>query len=217
MIQDENGLLVSEIWPDTTDEYKVANRGDSMANSARADHLFGLLNHPMKINLTPFVTVDGYVRHPSPLMPKDWCETDSPTDQCLPFYIAGTIEQKIEMRYRIKKANWRTGNGDLVSPIFAAIITHNTFMLNIFLAAQVLIFKLPVRWSDSKHNFELSANSSGDVLNWFHAVAYGASSWVRKLVTKDWLKKKIADYFADEPNSIWLVDLYNQAIDKIYV
>lgn len=213
---DKDRLLVSEIWPEyegPSDSFS-ANRGDSMANTSRCEHLFQILKSSA-IALDQFITYKGYVRHPSEHMPLDWRETDSPSDQCLPFYIAANTFKKDEMFARIKKAGWKTGNGDLVSPIFFAVLKDSTWMLNLALVGQLAIFKLPIRWSDSKHSLELSANSSADVLNWFHASCM-ASPWVRKLVSKDWIKEKITAYFKDEPNSSWLVELYKQAIDIVY-
>ncbi len=119
------------------------------------------------------------------------------------------------MSRRIASNGWRTGNGDLVSLIFFAILADCTWLLNLALVGQLGIFKLPIRWSDSKHNLELSANSSADVLNWFHA-SIQASPWVRKLVSASWLMGKIKDYFKDEPNNQWVIDSYEQVVILYY-
>lgn len=208
---DEYGVLVSEIWPDTGDGW-AANRGDSMANTARWFHLKWLVDGDSETRvLENFITEKGYVRHPSPQMPDDWKESDIPTDQCLPLFLGFRGHGKFVMLDRIRKAGWRTGNGDLVSPAFYAILTDRAWLLGLALAAQLLIFRLPVRWSDSKRNLELSANSSADVLNFIHALL-STKSIVNKFVDKLWLMEKIQSYFRNEPNSEFLIDFYRRAI-----
>jgi hypothetical protein len=111
--------------------------------------------------------------------------------------------------------DWCTGNGDLLTPAYYAIVIGSKWKLNIALAVQALLFKFPWRWSDEKKKLERSKGSSCDWLNFFHA-AKCASPWVLKLVSKETLYNKIKAYYLEgsdfEPNAEWLVELYRKAI-----
>ncbi len=207
---DENGVLVSEIWRDTDRAGWCANRGDSLANTSR----WCLLLNEQRNCLPGFRTGEGYLRHPSPMMPDAWKETDIPTDQLLPYFLASHKDYQTEIILRIKHNGWRTGNGDYVSPMFWAVLHNQRWALNIALIAQLAIFSIPIRWSDSKKWFESSKDSTADVLNWFHCLPL-ASQWVRRQVNKDHARQKIHAYYSNEPNSGWLLDLYDQAIEKV--
>ena len=210
---DENDVLVSEIYPDDTGF--IPNRGDSMANTSRWVHLETILRiSATHHQLAQFVSPTGYLRHPSKIMPKDWCESDSSTDQCLPFYIAARYDESQQMYDRIKAAGWRTGNGDLISPLFYAILNNSQWKIDLCILGQIALFSIPYRWSDSKKWFESSKDSSADFLNWFHCLPL-ASSWVKKLINKNHVRAKIQMYFFGEPRVYWLLDLYDKAIEKV--
>lgn len=207
---DGTNCLVSQIWPDSGSGW-AGNRGDSLANSCR----YALLDDSYsKYNLDQFCTRTGYVRHPDPNMPDDWKENDIPTDQALPYYLAASKDRKDQMKHRIKCAGWRTGNGDLVSPIFFAVLTNSQWKIDLCLLAQMALFKVPFRWNDEKKWFESMVGATADYLNFFHCLPW-ASVWVRKLVNKDTVKAKIHSYFESEPNVDWYLDLYDRAIERI--
>lgn len=210
---DEYGLILSGA------DSSPADMGDSAAESSRYVHLKQQINETPPIVLSFFRTETGYVRHPSPLLPADWRESDFSSDQALPLFLAmrNTRYQlgSDEMYRRIKEAGWRTGNGNLVSPMFYSLLTNSKTLLNLTIIAQALIFKIPFRWSDSKRKFETSEDASGDYLNFFHASLY-ASKWARWFVSKATLVAKIEHYYRNEPNSADLVNLYKQVIDLKY-
>lgn len=224
MKQDLFGCLVSErgSYP--------PNIGDSCAETARAIHLYILLGKRVDtLNLYQFVTSEGFVRHP--LAPEkdtdgdNWREPDFSSDQALPLYLAARLSGPDKMgvwsdladllEERIKEAGWKTGNGDFVSPPFFAILKNWKWLLNLCLLVQILFFKFPLRWSDSKKFFELSKGSSADYLNFFHLLVY-ASPFVRRLVSKKKVISKISQYYEDEPNSAWLIELYLEVAENLF-
>lgn len=214
MKRDNLGLLVSEIWPDEGRGF-YSNRGDSMANTSRLFHLYDILCKPRDPVMSHFISPTGYLRHPSDQMPLDWRESDSSTDQCLPFYIAAETTLQKQMFERIKSWHWRTGNGDLVSPTFYGILAKSKWITDISLAGQALISCAPIRWNDEKKRLTWEPNASGDLLNWFHAAAY-TKSWALKLISRERFMSAVGRYFQNEPNSQWLVDLYIEAARRVW-
>lgn len=213
----------SEFWPGSI--------GDSCAETSRYEHLVSILEAAgPEVDLHQFVTATGFIRHPTAPIKDDkgksWRETDFVSDQALPLFLASQASDPSIaniMRARIRQAGWRTGNGDLVSPGLFALLTNRIWLLNICTVVQGLIFKFPWRWNDEKKALERSNKSSADYLNWIHASIHGG--WLtRKMVFKSTLKAKIRNYYQApqkdpnlvEPNTQWIVDLYDQAIDKYF-
>lgn len=198
---DELGCLVME------GSSPEGNLGDSCAETAR---LFLLnKNNPYFLDLQRFRTMKGYVRHPNAI----WREDDFSSDQALPLFLAMNPYLSHEMFLRIVEAGYKTGNGTYVSPGFYALLKGNQWLINMTLWIQTLIFKFPWRWSDERKWFEKSEGSSGDYLNWIHASQY-AFPWVRNLIKKETLKQKVRDYYKPEPNSAWLINLYDEFINE---
>lgn len=210
---DENQLILSGA------DSSPADMGDSCAETSRYAHLLQKLNTELPMDLNAFRTESGYVRHPSPLLPVDWRESDFSSDQALPLYLAMRNTRygfgADEMKRRIREAGWKTGNGDYVSPMFFALLVDSKLLINLTVAAQALMFSIPFRWSDSKKRFESTNDSSGDYLNWFHASLY-ASPWIRKLVSKETLWAKITHYYRNEPDNTELLDSYRKVLERNY-
>lgn len=205
MKKDKYGLYILEQNP----EGNSGNLGDACAENARIVHLQIRLIRPTDIPLQLFRTALGYVRHPD----SPWRENDMSSDQLLPLYLCyKQLYQSLgyEMFDRIERAKWHTGNGDIVSPGFYAFLKDWQWLVDANVLAQALILNLPYRWSDSKKWFEKTG--SADFLNWIHAAFY-APHLVREFISKKTLKEKVASYYAPEPNSQFLIDLYNTAID----
>lgn len=214
MKSDSFGCLISE-----QGDYP-SNLGDSCAETCRALHM----RHWLKaytiipfLSYYKFITESGYVRHPN--APHDWREDDFTSDQALPLFVflkaSHSEDLKLQMISRIRENNWKTGNGDLVTPIFFSLLIESKWLLNFCLIIQTLLFKLPFRWSDSKKKFESMENMSGDYLNFIHASAY-ASPIVRKLISQTKLKDRVRHYYKDEPNCAWLIALYDEFIEKFW-
>jgi hypothetical protein len=190
-----------------------------MADTSRCQLLQDYLGLENTVSLSSFITKDGYVRHP--LAPcKDakgnsWRETDSSSDQCLPFYLASGTLDKRQMKDRIRANYWRTGNNTPVSPAFFFELISLKLCVAFCLIVQALLFMLPFRWSDSKNCFESNADSSADYLNWI-AQALSSYKLVRKMISKEKLKSKVSSYYSNEINSEWLVSLFHQAIDRYF-
>lgn len=210
---DELGCLVME------HSSPEGNLGDSCAESSRLDHMNYLLGKSPQCNLTKFVTITGYVRHP--LVPESWKEKDFSSDQALPLLLCFKMKNHWnglyadQMRSRIMANYWRTGNNNFVSPGLFAELIGCKWLRAFFLLVQMLLFKFPYRWSDSKKWFESTDGSSGDYLNFIHLGVH-APKWVRRLVSKSMLKQKVSDYYAPEPKSDWLIKIYDEFIEKYF-
>jgi len=193
------------------------NRGDSCAETARYAHLKMLLgDYKSDVNLNIFVTPLGYIRHPE--VPDSWKEKDFSEDQGKPLYLAFKkmqSPQMDEMKKRINNADNRMGNGDLITPGFYGILHDYNWLNTTSVFVQSLIFKFPYRWSDSKKWFEKSEGSSADYLNHIHTAVY-APKIIRKMVSKDRLKERIRHYYSNEPNSQFIIDLYDQVIERFW-
>lgn len=217
MIIDSYRTLQSEIgtYP--------GNIGDSCANTSRYKHAKTRLNEPVNdVDLWAFATPAGAVRHPNAPEKDDkgesWRETDFSCDQAEPWLLAAMASDPYLaslIKDYIIHNGYRTGNGDLVSPGMFAIVKGWKWLLNLSLVGQVIIFKIPVRWNDGQKKFEDSRDDSADYLNFIHC-AIESDAWVRRLIKKSVLKQKIRDYFKDEPNNQWLIDLYDRLIDKYW-
>lgn len=207
-----NGMIEMEqnAWPGSI--------GDSMAETARLSLLVDRLGEHYVTNLEPFITPTGYVRHPTaPEIDEkgdSWRESDSTSDQCLPWYLAQGLMRKEEMRARIEANKWRTGNGDLVSPLFYAVLTERKWLINLCLWGQIQLFKLSFRWSDEKNALETSSGSSADYLNFFHVALYYPSR-IQKKISKEEVFAKVESYYSVEPNP-FVVPLYKKVLDTFW-
>lgn len=194
------------------------NIGDGCAETSRLEHLQAWLEQKqLELDLTRFQTATGFTRHPT--APEGWRETDFSSDQALPLYLAakktGLTQLADDLKKNIVDAGYKTGNGTFIHPGFYAILKDNKFLLNGAVLAQVLIFKFPYRWSDSKNWFEKADDNSGDYLNWIHSALY-CKEWIRKLVPKEVLKEKVREYYKPEPNNTLVIDLYDKVLDKYW-
>ncbi len=192
------------------------NIGDSCAETSRYAHLKDLLNEDRSdVDLQQFQTETGFVRHPT--APEGWREDDFSGDQALPLYLASRDNPSADpiywkLRNSIETTGYKSGNGDFISPVFYGLVTDKQWLVSLSTAVQGLLFRFPYRWSDAYKNIERQEGSSADYLNYLHAAVY-ASPYARSFVSKATLKQKIRDYYEVEPNSLWLVQLYDRVID----
>lgn len=210
-----------------TDQYKTlvmehcsfpGNIGDSCAETGRYKHLLDTVEEfGLEVDLNAFITEEGFVRHPTAPEKDDhgdsWRETDFSSDQALPLFLGGKGSITRIVGERIKAAGYKTGNGDFVSPIFFALLTGRFWLVDLCIIGQLIAFALPWRWSDQYNRFEEMKESSADYLNFIHAAIY-AHPWIKKLLPKNKLKQKIRDYYQVEPNSEFLIALYDRVIDE---
>ncbi len=211
MHYDELGLIVS----DTSGVPSCY--GDSAAETSREERLKQILGlQSTAYRLAHFRTATGYVRHPSPAMPKDWRETDFSSDQAFPLYLAlrhAGLQMADEMKERIKLIGGRTGNGDPIAPFLWAALIDSKLLMSFFCIVSALFFCVPFRWSDSKNWFESSADATGDYLNYFHALPY--CYWWARWIRGKTILAKVTAYYKNESNTEELLGLYAQAIKKV--
>jgi hypothetical protein len=191
------------------------NGGDSCSESSRYLHLKMLLgDYLMDVDLTQFITSIGYIRHPE----TPWRENDMSVDQLLPLYLAlkrYDPARTSELEARVRTNGYRVGNGNLVSPGFFAALKDSKLLINIATIGQALLFKLPYRYNDETKRLEKMVSSSADYLNYIHLGVY-ASKCCRKLVNKEKLKERIRHYYKPEPNCQFLIDLYDQVLERYF-
>lgn len=214
----ENGLVVLEQC-----EFP-GNIGDSCAETCRLYVLKRFIGAPVeneKEILSQFITQKGIIRHPS----SPWREDDTSSDQVLPLVVSATSwNEPIPCSLFLN----RTGNGDLVSPnLFAAqkrLLGKSSWIYDLSILGQSVVFKIPFRWNDEKKSFESSKDSSCDYLNFvmvlIQAVETNSMTWpikrAIKITDKDMVLAKIKHYYRSEPNCENLISAYSLALEKIW-
>jgi hypothetical protein len=201
--------------------------GDSCAETSRYVVLAYINGKKLDIDLRPFVTEKGVLRHPD----SPWREDDTSSDQVYPLIAAGYVLQPVVAYKAIKQiadAGDRTGNSDKINiGMYAQIARFFSkdylWVRDLTLVGQALIFKIPFRWSDSKKRLERSSGSSSDYLNFINGLAFARiNKWTwpcwlaTKIISKEKAMSKVSDYYKPEPNSDWLLQLYTRAIPKIW-
>lgn len=205
--------LISEEHNEDTEKGYQGNRGESMAMTSRVVDLALILGEATLLDLNQFVTPTGTCRHPR----SQWQEAHESTDQAIAFYMGASKQippLAVQMKERIIASGYRTGNKNLISPSFYALMMNKQRLLDLTIVGQRLIFVWPWRWNEEKKEIESSNNSSCDWMNFIHLLYY-ASPWVRRLVSKEKLKERVRHYLSREPNPQFLFDLYDRAIERM--
>ena len=200
--------------------------GDSAAETSRYIVLAFINGQKLDINLSYFVTDKGLLRHP--LSP--WREDDTSLDQMYPLVAAAALISSDELRVKIDSfiSGTKTYNGKIVTLGFKAQLNRSKdnsipWIDDLALLGQALLFKIPIRWSDSKKRPELMSSSSSDYLNYVSGLAFAkikGLTWplklARLLISKEQIMDKVEQYYAPEPNVRWLLDEYKKALKEIY-
>lgn len=177
--------------------------GDSMAETARS-LILGFKTQDL--HLHPFETSRGFVRHPE--APIQWREQDCSNDQLLPWLLASNLNG----RKYIYRDWFIPGTNTLLNPGTFAAIRGWYNVLEKVNFAQSLIFGFPYRLSDDFSGIEKMATSSADYLNFACThVALKKMGIATKLHRpKSEVMAKVQSYYANEPNSDWLIALYDE-------
>jgi len=192
--------------------------GDSCADTARIT----MLSLFPAVDLTKFRTPKGYIRHPD----SPWREDDFSSDQAAPLYMAYTLDPNRypgyawEMEARLSP--WRTGDGKRLSPGLWALVNRFDGLVALITLLQGVLFLFPLRWNDSHH---------GDIKHWWQRIQWGGDegdylNWIAYIEYLDMLgykhtvracymlrstktcMQKVAKYYANQPNSEWVLDIY---------
>lgn len=220
MILDEQNYIIME------QSGLPGGYGDSCAETSRYITLLAVIDEKVIIDLSGFVTDKGILRHPK----SPWREDDTSLDQMYPLLAAASLtEDTKELRHEIDEYitgnRGRTYNDKILTLGMNAQIDRSRGKpgLDLALIGQALLFKIPFRWSDSKKKFEKNTDSS-DYLNFVNGLAFAhlkhptwASKVAKLLTNKDKVLQKIKDYYSPEPNSEWLIKIYEKALGIIYV
>lgn len=201
--------------------------GDSCAETFRA-YLLNLYTTAVfpfgvKIALINTKTPNGYLRHP--FVPEGWREEDFTSDQFIPrmmFDIEGMWKFLKEHRFCTNSLKTKLANPGVLA-VNARARNKPSALFDLAILGQVLLWKLPFRWDDGKQSFEPNTQSSCDYLNWFCMIVqcemHGhtiVSELAKRLVKPATIKTKVLEYYAPEPNNLWILELYNKAIDRAY-
>lgn len=199
------------IWPSSV--------GDSCAETARAF----VLGDP-RIERDDLVTFigphGGYVRHPSLAELVGWDAADFTSDQALPLILG--FDHKMPALY------WRTAPSKLAAPGVMAAARNWWTLLGIINLIQAALFLIPYHYSDDErlsgfNRIVRTDDQYADYLNWFVVVYFlhkkGYTKLVRamtQLVDRFELLRRVRGYYAPEPNSEWIVALYERASLEVY-
>lgn len=199
------------------------NIGDSLSETSRYLTLLGVIGDKTVINLSPFITDKGILRHP--LSP--WRESDTSSDQVSPLIAAASVSSQFLIEDKVLGfTKYKTGNGDFITlGLLAnkrrAQNKHFLWISDLAILAQALIFKLPYNIVNYKL---VKNNGTSDYLNFVNNLAFAKfkknETWPLKLAKwltpKNKILQKIRLYYRPEPNSQWLIDIYEKALGEIY-
>jgi hypothetical protein len=198
--------------------------GDACADTARLE-LIALFP---RVDCSSFRTPGGYVRHPDAPAHDDkgesWREDDFSSDQAAPLLMSYILNPEKypgyarEMLQRLSTG--RTGDGNRLSPGLWAIVNGWDGLMAFLTLIQALIFLFPLRWSDAEnapwHRLQWGGDE-GDYLNWIAYLEYMDMIGYRKTMRLCyWIRspmlalKKVTIYYANQPNSLWVVQLYTE-------
>lgn len=202
--------------------------GDSCAETSRYVLLSYILGKDIKINLSPFITSKGVLRHPD----SPWREDDTSDDQVSPLISVCSVTAP-ELAYKVIKQleenHLKTGNGKLIHLTTLAQlerVCHRSglWAWDIVILAQALILKLPYQWNDGKKKFTKTQDNSADYLNFINYLALASTTrtfgllckLACKIISKELALNKVQSYYAQEPNNQIILDLYAKAIPIIW-
>lgn len=215
MKYDEFGCIIREQYAPG----HPGDLGDSCADTAR----LAVIDLFTRADLTRFRTTLGYIRHPN----SPWIEDDFTGDQALPLLMAYDLYEPgypgyaTEMRRRL--ASGRTGNGDLLSPGLWGVVTGRLWVAAIACVVQAFLFLIPIRWSDSNDAPGLQwGGDEGDYLNWIALLDYLWWREIRwpsricyRIRTPRTVMDKVSRYYANQPNSEWVTDIFMGHLDIV--
>jgi hypothetical protein len=210
--------------------------GDGCAESSRYVTLCEFLNQNSfpQVNLARLVTLAGVVRYPCP--PSPWAASDTSGDQVAPLIAATSLTQPSladTIISQIVTNKYCTGNGKLINPGLYANVkrhqgSHVQWLWDLSILGQALIFKLPFAWNPNatwnpKSWLISSSGQTSGYLNWTNALAFArCKSWTwpcwlaTKIIGKTQVMAAVQSYYRPEPNSAWMLNIYEQAFNKIW-
>lgn len=219
MKSDQYGCLIREKY----EAAELGNYGDSCAETCRALVLYSWTN-PKNLHFEPFMTADGrLLRHWRLFNIPGWGTEDFANDQYLPLILA-TNRSSWYAPEVLRPSVLIPGTNTLISPGVWAASRRRYALLNFFNIIQGLLFHFRWRWSDDerfKGKFWKLERSEGKVQDWLnYAIVFiylqqtGRWSTLNQPVER--VMKAIRLYYLEgddwEPNSQWIVDLYEKAL-----
>lgn len=195
-----------------------AGGGDSCAETCRA---FILGRTDLSVD---FFNPDGvFVRHPTHYSDPVFGPHSFTNDQLLPLMMANLIKGKmLDIGFpKIK------GTDILLAPLVVALKFRLYWLVNILNVIQGLIFKFPYRWSDDGRlkdrlfPIEKSEGKVQDYLNYIITYMFllKMGKKATMITDKETLTNAVRKYYLEgpdpEPNSQWIVDLYETALVRV--
>jgi len=205
MKYDQLGCLVREKYEDG----HPANLGDSCAESSRA-----VILGDDRPNTLCFVDNIGYLRHPILRDVDGWNHADFSNDQFLPLIMAFILRNGEAPRPSL----FIRGTKTVVSIGVMALMLKQYWLLNVANIVQGYILKWGLSVGDDLSKIESKEEQAKAYLNmiciWIFLKRIG--KWATLPRPKDECLGAVVQYYQRghdwEPNSQWLVDLYEKAL-----
>lgn len=204
------GAIVREKYP----EGHNANFGDSCAETARAI-LLGCIE---PLSLGAFIYADkGYLRHPALKDESGWGVEDFSNDQALPWFLARILVAH-DTSFCVHNLWKLKGTKTWINPAVWAVVRQQWWLLNICNIVQGWLFNLKWRIGDGGK----LQRSEGQVQDWLnYIVVYVALKRLGKWAILNQSVEKclaaVKKYYQKgpdaEPNSLWIVKLYESALN----
>lgn len=210
---------------DLPPEHQKANLGDSCAETCRA-----IVLGADKGGWGNFITSKGYIRHPDLANEGPaWDERDFSNDQFLPLLMVMLMDKFYSQVFDITQNKNKTkiyGTNTILSAGCWALLRKQFWLLNLVNIVQGWIFSIPYRWSDSEEakkkfwRVERSEGESADYLNYIVTYVFlkKMGKWATLNRPKEECLQKVKAYYLlghdFEPNSEWIVDLYEKALNE---
>lgn len=206
MKYDSTDSLIREKYPPG----HIANLGDACAETARAKIL-----GERRGSISQFVTETGFLRHPKLAGVAGWDVKDFSNDQLLALLMATRLNSGVEWVYAdgpcIRGTKTKLSIGS-----WAAVNKHYR-LLNLANIVQGWIFKFPYRFGDDG-KLEKSEGKVQDYLNAICIYVYlrKLGKWATLPAPREKCLAAVRKYYLEgkdfEPNSAWLVELYERAL-----
>lgn len=187
-----------------------ANLGDSCAETCRA-YLLGDENGALTRFYFPFFI--KFYRHPDLKDTIGWDAADFSNDQMLPFLMALNLKFRMTIPFSLTIPGTKT----IVSIGVLALMLKQYWLLNVANIIQGWLFNLKWRVGDG---FKIE-RSDGQVQDWLNYICTYVflkriGHWATLNQSRDRCMKAVRKYYLEgpdwEPNSQWIVDMYEQAL-----
>lgn len=207
---DDLGCLIME------KDGEPGDLGDSCAETGR----FCVIAPPgipfTYVDLSRFVTEEGFVRHPR----APWREDDFTSDQMI-YLLMGSFLRDRDVYEYVRSHLDRMQKARL--PDVWLLKWQAFHLLGVTAIAQIILNAFPIRWSDAHDRegfwnvwrFTWSSNSTVSFMTVTTTMIFlkrVGITWPLFFFNRDRYLERTAAYYADQPDSSWFVELFRRAL-----